>query len=265
MIRIGDFSMKIISAVAVCFFAATLVVTAATSDVKNIIVNPGNAAALSSTTGLSPAESQSIIDQAGDVQINPEINIPADGATISGSGIVIRGVATPNASIDILIQPASGSGGPTFGKAVGDRYGVWSYTLAPRLENGSYTIQATAKAGNAAPRQSKVVRFSVLGSASPASSDQDLSGFMGLEGNSFLLIIIIAVIMSVTFIVTVIVLATAPYARGRRTGEVEQTRLRESPELQNMNDAQWKNFVIKTTAMRKYMKALSRGPLPSNR
>ena len=246
--------MKYLSVIMLCLLTGVTVAHAAVTPVRNVIVNPGNASALSSTTGLSAAEAQNVIDQAAPVQVTPEINIPADGATISGSNVVIKGIATPNASIDILIQPATGGGGPTFGKAVSDRYGVWSYTLAPTLPAGAYTVQATAQTGSAAPLQSQTIRFSVLGGGISSS----LTSSLGISGDSYL-IIIIAVIISLTFIITVVILATVPYARSRGATDADRMRAWEAPELASMSDAQWKNFVKNTEAMRQYLKVAGTG------
>jgi hypothetical protein len=231
---------------------------AATTSVKNVIVNPGDANSLSNTTGLPPAEAQNIIDQAAGNQVRPEISIPADGAKISGSGVVIKGIATPNASIDILIQAVSSVGGPILGKAVSDRYGVWSYTLAPTLSNGAYTVQVTAQVGSITPMQSDPVHFSVSGTSSGGGIGSTLETALG-SGNSSSLIIILAIIVSITFIIIVIVLVMAPYARNQRAGYIDKMKSWETPELLNLNDTQWNNFVDKMESMRQYIATTGKG------
>ena len=242
-----------------CIFCAFILFSAgaaraATAPAANVIVNPGSATNLSQTTGLSPTAAQSIIDEATGNQIEPEINIPAVGAIISGSGVVIKGVATPNAAIDILIQDATGAGGPIIGKTVSDRYGVWSYTLAPTLNNGSYSVQVTAQVGNITPIKSDPVLFSVSGSSTGGSIGSSVGEILNSSNNSAL-IIILAIIISLTFIITVIVLAMAPSLRGQRNGYLNKMKSWETPELLSLNNDQWENFVDKMETMRKYFAA----------
>jgi hypothetical protein len=225
------------------------IVHAATTATQNVIVNPGNAAALSSSTGLTTSAAQNIINQASAAQVQPEINIPANGASISGSGVVIKGIATPGATVDIVIQ-STAAGEPTLGTAESDQYGVWSYTLAPTLTAGSYTVQATTQTGSSAALQSSLVQFSV--SAAAADSGSGSGSFLGLTGDAPL-IIILAIIISITFIVVVIVVAVAPYMRGRKAEYVERMKSWEAPELASMDDTQWNDFVMKMNAMRHYI------------
>lgn len=222
------------------------------TQAQNVIVNPGDANSLSQTTGMPPAQAQNIIDQAAGNQVTPEINIPADGAKISGSGVVIKGVATPNASIDILIQAVSSVGSPILGKAVSDRYGVWSYTLAPTLSDGAYTVQVTAQVGAITPMQSSPVHFSVSGTSSSGGIGSTIDSAL-TSGGSSSLIIILAIIVSITFIIVVIVLAMAPYARRERAGYVDKMKSWETPELLNLDDSQWNTFVNKMESMRQYV------------
>jgi len=224
---------------------------AATTPATNVIVNPGSATNLSQTTGLSPTAAQSVIDQAAGDQVDPEINIPAVGAIISGSGVVIKGVATPNASIDILIQDVTGTGGPIIGKTVSDRYGVWSYTLAPTLNAGSYSVQVTAQVGTITPKKSEQVLFSVSGTSAVGAVGSSIGELLNSSNNSAL-IIILAIIISLTFIITVIVLAMAPSLRGQRSGYLNKMKSWETPELLSLNNDQWENFVDKMETMRKY-------------
>jgi preprotein translocase subunit SecG len=231
----------------ICFaVGATFAVATAA---QNVIVNPGNAAALSSSTGLTTSAAQNIINQASVTQVQPEINIPANGASLSGNNIVIKGIATPGATVDIVIKSAA-AGEPTLGTAESDQYGVWSYTLAPTLTAGSYTVQATTQAGAGSPLQSAAVQFSV--SAAAANSGSGSGSVFGLTGDAPL-IIILAIIVSITFIVVVIVVAVAPYMRGRKAEYVERMKSWEAPELASMDDAQWNDFVMKMNAMRHYI------------
>ena len=47
----------------------------------------------------------------------------------------------------------------------------------------------------------------------------------------------------------------APYARNQRAGYIDKMKSWETPELLNLDETQWENFVKKMESMRQYLAA----------
>lgn len=200
------------------------------------------------SSAVPPDVSSQIQDIESANEIDPEITIPASGGVISGTNVLVKGIATPNAEVDILVQSGSANATPYIGKTVSDKYGVWSYTLAPQLPGGNYTVRASTQIGANAARYSDLVPFTVSGSVSaPGATSGGMLNAIAADASQPFVIIILAIIFSVTVVATMLVWAMVSYlkstaaVRAQVAGRMEQWE--EPQQFVGMNERDWHKFV----------------------
>jgi hypothetical protein len=213
---------------------------------------------LQQQTGASNATVQAIQNSLATPAVKPEVTVPAAGGTVLGTNLLLKGIATPSSDIDILIQSSSPGVGPLTGKATSDQYGVWSYTLGPELAAGTYTVKVYAQSNGGTPVAADPISFTVQAAAA-ATGNSGNSLLQSVENQPFV-IIILAIIFSGTFLVTMFIWAVVLYfrsvQRGRAAGRMETW---ENPELTTMSEGDWLKFVNGMEKMRKYF-ALTQHP-----
>lgn len=215
----------------------------------NTVINQDE---INNLPGASSGTLQQIQDSLNN-NIKPEVTVPGAGAVVSGKNLQIKGIASPNANINILIEKTLGGASPLIGKATADKYGVWSYFLGPELTNGSYTIKVFSQMNTETPLASDVLTVTVK----PGSPILDGSATES-SGNEPFVIIIVALIFGSTLLIAMIIWAVAWYLKS-----VQRTKLSgrmdkwEMPNMASMNEEQWKQFVANMQEMQNKFSASS--------
>ena len=242
------------------FFVAGLGAQAQTSvpatDTTHTVINQNDVSALPQQTGISQGELQQIQNSLGGNSIKPEITVPASGGSVSGKNLQIKGIASPNASIDLLIESGTTGISPLAGKTTSDKYGVWSYFLGPELPPGNYTIKVFSQIGIEKPLSSDPLPFSVHVVADAAATAAAGPSVVQTFENQPFVIIILAIIFCITFVITVLVWAAAWYFRSaQRAQSSGRMRTWENPDIASMSEEEWRRFVYKMEQTRNFLYA----------
>lgn len=234
------------------FFALLIVIFGlaipTSAETEYNIVNNANINTLSQT-GLPADKVQSIKDQIAGVSVKPEVTVPVEGGTVSGQNILLKGVASPNTNVDIVIGVTNGTSSPLMGKTTSDKYGVWTYSLGPDLQTGAYTLQVTVTDNNNQTQTANPVNFTVIGTGAGTENSVMNNLWANSFGGNNLTFIIIAVIVSITFLLAIVILALVPYTRLRRE-YAERFQSWSVPELAGLDENDWHNFVKQTETLR---------------
>jgi len=210
---------------------------------------------LASTTGIDDQNLQAIKDGLSLTAVDPEITNPAEGGVVSGSNLLIKGISTPGSVVDILIEGDAKGFSPLMGKATSDKYGVWSYFLGPELKSGEYSVRVFVKGADQTAIYSKKVSFVV-----PASK-VDLSQNIEIKDGFWeqpLLLVIAAIILSMTFLLSMLIWAIVYYLKGLRKKEQNRQSSRWlDSDSANLDDLSAEQLEQMAAGFSKLYKALS--------
>ncbi len=216
---------------------------------------------LASTTGLDDQNLQAIKDGLSLAVINPEITTPADGGVVAGRNLLIKGISTPGSAVDILIEGANQGFSPLVGQATSDKYGVWSYFLGPELKPGEYSVRALTRAADQASIYSKKIDFIV-----PAA-ELDLSRNVEIKDGFWeqpLLLIIAAIILSLTFLLSMLIWAVVYYLKGLRQKD-DYSRHWSAIDSASLDDLSSEQLEQMTAGFNRLYRLLASRRLPKNK
>lgn len=225
---------------------------------------------LASTTGLDDQNLQAIKDGLSLAVINPEITTPSDGGVVSGRNLLIKGISTPGSAVDILIEGTSQGFSPLVGQATSDKYGVWSYFLGPELKPGEYSVRVLTKTADQTSIYSKKIDFIV------PTAELDLSRNVEVKDGFWeqpLLLIIAGIILSLTFLLSMLIWAIVYYLKGLPKKDNRSARYWPTTDLANPDDLSPEqleqvvtgfNKLYRLLASRQSSKNKSNGTKPNN-
>ncbi len=225
--------LTLISIVAIASQAAAAPATKESATTTHTIIK-ADVESLASTTGIDNQNLQAIKDGLSLTEVDPEITTPANGGVVSGTNLLIKGISTPGGVVDILIEGDASGFSPLMGKATSDKYGVWSYYLGPELKSGEYSIRAFIKKADQTTVYSKKIDFVV--SASGADLSHNIEAKDGFWEQP-LLFVIAAIILSMTFLLSMLIWAIVYYLKGlRKKDTVNQNYRWVNNESANLDD-----------------------------
>lgn len=225
-----------------------------TTTTTHTIIKTDNLDNLASTTGLDDQSLQAIKNGLSSVVVKPEITTPADGGVVSGRNLLIKGISTPGSVVDILIEGAVQGFSPLVGQATSDKYGVWSYFLGPELVAGEYSVRALTKIANQDSVYSPKIDFIV-----PAV-ELDLSRNVETKDGFWeqpLLLIIAGIILSLTFLLSMLIWAIVYYLKGLPKKDIRSNRNWSTSDLANPEDLSPEQLEQVVTGFNKIYRLLS--------